>query len=46
MKKLLLTFLILLFANLSSGQKLISGEYDSGMKLSYDESSNILTGYF
>lgn len=46
MKKLLLTFLILLFANLLSGQKLISGEYDSGMRLSYDTSSNILTGYF
>lgn len=46
MKKLLLTFLILLFSNLSSAQKLISGEYDSGMKLSYDASSNILTGYF
>lgn len=46
MNKLLLTFLILLFANLLSGQKLISGEYDSGMRLSYDTSSNILTGYF
>lgn len=46
MKKFLLTFLILLFANLSFGQKIISGEYDFGMKLSYDASSNMLTGYF
>lgn len=46
MKKLVLTSLILLFANLAIAQKLISGEYDSGMKLSYDASSNILTGYF
>jgi hypothetical protein len=46
MKKLSLLFLILLLSNLSFGQKLISGEYDSGMKLSYDVSSNIVTGYF
>lgn len=46
MKKLSLMFLILLVSNLSFGQKLISGEYDSGMKLSYDASSNMVTGYF
>ena len=46
MKKLVVTFLILLFANVSSGQKLISGDYGYGMKLSFDASSNILTGYF
>ena len=46
MKNIFLTLLLLLFSNSSSAQKLISGEYDSGMKLSYDASSNILTGYF
>lgn len=46
MKKLLPLFLIVLFSNLSFGQKIVSGEYDSGMKLSYDVSSKTLTGYF
>lgn len=34
------------FSNLVSGQTLVSGEYEFGMNLSYDESSKILTGYF
>lgn len=46
MKKLLPLFLILILSNLSFGQKIVSGEYDSGMKLSYDVSSKTLTGYF
>ncbi|HEX8013860.1 MAG TPA: hypothetical protein VF465_01385 [Flavobacterium sp.] len=41
-------FLILLLAssNLFFGQKVISGEYEMGLKLSYDASKNLLTGYF
>lgn len=41
-------FLILLLAssNLFFGQKVISGEYEMDLKLSYDASKNMLTGYF
>jgi hypothetical protein len=46
MKNICLTFLLLLLSNLTFGQKIISGEYDFGMKLSYDSASNTLTGYF
>lgn len=46
MKNICLTLLLVIFSNLGFGQKLISGEYDFGMKLSYDAASNTLTGYF
>lgn len=46
MKNILLAYLLISFSNLVFGQKLISGEYEFGMNLSYDESSKMLTGYF
>ncbi|SEP34337.1 hypothetical protein SAMN05444671_1076 [Flavobacterium sp. CF108] len=46
MKNFLLVYLFISFSNIVCGQKLVSGEYDSGMNLSYDESSKMLTGYF
>lgn len=38
--------MLILSTSVSFGQKLISGVYDSGLKLAYDCKTNILTGYF
>lgn len=46
MKKLLTTILLFWLSNISFGQTILSGEYDSGLKLAYDSITNKLTGYF
>lgn len=37
---------LLLLTSISFGQKIVTGEYDSGLKLAYDNKTNKLTGYF
>jgi len=45
--KIVITILtILFFSNCSHEQKIKTGEYDSGLKLAYDNKTNVLTGYF
>lgn len=46
MRKLLTTTILLCFSINSFGQTIVSGEYDSGLKLAYDHKTNKLTGYF
>ncbi len=46
MRKLLTTITVLWISNISFGQTIVSGEYDSGLKLAYDRVTNKLTGYF
>ncbi len=46
MRKLLTTITLLWLSNISFGQTMVSGEYDSGLKLAYDSITNKLTGYF
>ncbi|MES2575346.1 MAG: hypothetical protein V4572_10415 [Bacteroidota bacterium] len=46
MKKILSIVIPLLLVNISFGQKIATGEYDSGLKLAYDNKTNKLTGYF
>jgi hypothetical protein len=46
MRKLLSTITLLWLSNISFGQTIVSGEYDSGLKLAYDSITNKLTGYF
>jgi hypothetical protein len=45
--KAIWTFVLLFFANFSSGQTLLnSGEYDFGLKLAFSDSLNKVSGYF
>ena len=46
MKNILTALIILSFTDISFGQRIISGDYGSGLKLSYDSTDNIVTGYF
>lgn len=48
MKYAISTITLLLFAIIVFGQEqtIVSGNYDSGLKLSYDSKTNKLTGYF
>jgi len=46
MKNLLTTITLLWLSNISFGQIIVSGEYDFGLKLAYDNKANKLTGYF
>jgi hypothetical protein len=46
MKNILTTFMVLFLPCISFGQKIIPGDYGSGLKLSYDSTDNMLTGYF
>ncbi len=46
MKIILTTITLLWLSNISFGQTIVSGEYDSGLKLAYDSITNKLTGYF
>ena len=46
MKQLLLTILAILFLSSTFSQQIISGDYDSGLKLSYDSTTKKATGYF
>jgi hypothetical protein len=43
-EQLILTFLFL--STITFGQKIISGEYDNGLKLAFESKTNKLTGYF
>ncbi len=46
MKKLLIFIILILISRDFWGQRLLSGEYDLGMKIAFDETTNKLTGYF
>ncbi len=46
MKKLLIFIILILISKVFFGQKLLSGEYDFGMKIAFDDTTNKLTGYF
>ncbi len=46
MKNLVTTITLLLLSTISFGKIIISGEYDSGLKLAFDKKTNMLTGYF
>jgi hypothetical protein len=46
MKQLITTFLTVFLFNSLFGQGVISGEYDSGLKLSFDSTIKKITGYF
>jgi hypothetical protein len=46
MKYTIITGLLLCFSNMIFGQTLISGDYDFGLKLAYDNTTHQLTGYF
>jgi hypothetical protein len=46
MRKLVTTITILWIVNISFGQTILSGEYNSGLKLAYDSIRNKLTGYY
>lgn len=46
MKTIIYFLSILLFAKHASAQKLISGEYESGLKLAYDPKTNQVSGYY
>jgi len=46
MRKLLTTTILLWLSNISFGQKIVSGEYDFGLKLAYNSKTKKLTGYF
>ncbi len=46
MKAILTITTFLLFSTISFSQHLISGEYNFGLRLAYDEHSSIVTGYF
>lgn len=39
-------FFIPLFSNMTFGQKIISGLYESGLQLAIDKNSGVITGYF
>lgn len=41
-----ITFSFLLFINILHGQKIVSGDYESGLKLAYNSKTNKLSGYF
>jgi len=46
MKKILTTLITILSAVVSFGQHPISGDYDIGLRLSYDSATKKVTGYF
>lgn len=46
MKSLLTTIVLVWLTNISFGQAIKSGEYDSGLKLAFDSKTKKLTGYF
>lgn len=46
MKKTITASIAVLLSTLTFGQQVISGDYDYGLKLSYDSSTKRLTGYF
>ena len=46
MKYFLLALTILLISIYSHGQQIISGDYGSGLRLSYDSLANLLTGFY
>jgi len=46
MKNILVLLIVVFFLNNSFGQKIISGDYGYGLRLSYDNKTNKLTGYF
>ena len=46
MRNLITTTTLLCLSIISFGQTIVSGEYDSGLKLAFDQKTNKLTGYF
>ena len=46
MKQSITTLLTVLLLNSVFGQQIISGNYDSGLKLSFDSATNKVTGFF
>ena len=46
MKIILITLTVLFVSNICFGQKVLTGEYDLGLKIAYDNKINKLTGYF
>jgi len=46
MKQAIITFILICIVNLTFSQEIISGEYDLGLKLSFDSITKRVTGYF